>query len=168
MSIPNDKIIQDELLKLLYNSEEKMLHCKSVYDSLAKLFPELTVEEKTKKYRESLNKWANRVQFARLHLVNNGLLLNAKETKKFGYWKISLSGEEDIRSRHINMDTSDKTLNEINILINTYEDSPIVQDLFNQNSIIDAREKTICSIVQRRGQTVFREDLIKAYDRKCA
>jgi len=168
MAIPNDNIIQDELLKLLFNSEDKMLHCNVVYDELAKLFPELTIEEKTKKYRESKSKWANRVQFARLHLVNFGLLLNANETNKFGYWKISTPGEEYTRNRLIKIDSSNKMLDEINKLIHSYENSATVQEQFNVTSLVDARERILSSIVQRRGQTSFRQDLLYVYESKCA
>lgn len=168
MAIPNDNIIQDELLKLLHNTEGKMLHCNVVYDELAKLFPELTEEEKTKKYRESKSKWANRVQFARLHLVNYGLLLDAKETKKFGYWKISTSGEEYTRNRLIKNDGSNKILNEIDEIINSLEKSPNIQEQFNPTDLIDARERVLTSIVQRRGQTNFRQDLLYVYESKCA
>ncbi len=168
MSIPNDNIIQDELLKLLYNSEKKMLHCNIVYDELAKLFPELTVEEKTRKYRESKSKWANRVQFARLHLVNYGLLLSGRETNKRGYWKISILGENYTKNLLIKPDIPNKVLNEIDEIIDSLEKSPTIQEKFNHADLTDARERVLTSIVQRRGQTKFRQDLLYAYGSKCA
>lgn len=168
MAIPNDNIIQDELLKLLYNTEGKMLHCNVVYEELAKLFPELTEEEKTKKYQQSKSKWANRVQLARWLLVKYRLLLKANETKKFGYWKISTSGEEYAKNQLIKNNSSNKILNEINESIRSLENTPNVQELFNPKNLTDARERVITSIVQRRGQTNFRQDLLYVYESRCA
>jgi len=74
MSIPQDDVIQKELIILLYSYTDFRLHVHNIYEELAKLHPELTKQEKFEKYRNSLSKWANRVQFARLHLVHKGLL----------------------------------------------------------------------------------------------
>ena len=45
---------------------------------------------------------------------------------------------------------------------------PSIQGQFNPINLIDARERTISSIVQRRGQTDFRQKLLNAYEFKCA
>lgn len=168
MAIPNDKIIQDELLKLLYKTEFKMLHCNVVYDELAKLFPELTEEEKTKKYKQSKSKWANCVQFARLRLVHSGYLLNAKETKNFGYWKLSNAGEEYTKSYLVKDNSSNNMLKKIDELIKSLENSKSIQEQFNPKDLTDSRERILTSIVQRRGETDFRQVLLYVYDSKCA
>lgn len=168
MAIPNDELIQDELVKLLNNAEGKTLYCNVIYDELAKLFPDLTVIEKTRKYRESKSKWANRVQFARLHLVNEGLLLPADKINRRGYWKLSTEGENYARSLRSIKVSSDSSLIELNQIINTLEHSLSLQETFNFRDLIDGRERILTSIVQRRGQTNFRQSLLLAYEFKCA
>jgi 5-methylcytosine-specific restriction protein A len=39
---------------------------------------------------------------------------------------------------------------------------------FNPHNVIDAREKVLASIVRRRGQRVFRNSLLSAYEGRCA
>lgn len=39
---------------------------------------------------------------------------------------------------------------------------------FDASSIVDARERVLAQIVRRRGQREFRENLLAAYDRRCA
>lgn len=43
-----------------------------------------------------------------------------------------------------------------------------VTEAFSPHSIIDAREKTLASIVRRRGQPEFRQTLLEVYGAKCA
>ena len=43
-----------------------------------------------------------------------------------------------------------------------------VTDVFHPHSLIDAREKTLASIVRRRGQPEFRHTLLQAYGARCA
>lgn len=57
---------------------------------------------------------------------------------------------------------------QIEQLINSLENSPSVQEQFNPSNLTDARERILGSIVQRRGQTDFRQELLKAYEFKCA
>jgi predicted restriction endonuclease len=71
------------------------------------------------------------------------------------------------RFRLIN-NTSSNILLKIDNLIKSFENSSTFQDKFNLENLDDAREKTISSIVQRRGQTNFREELLKAYKGHCA
>ena len=73
MAIPNDEIIAEELLDLLAHTSGGRLHVHKIYDDLAKLHPELTRQELNNPYRNSKSMWANRVQFARLHLVQRRL-----------------------------------------------------------------------------------------------
>ena len=96
MAIPHDDSIQRELLTLIASRPEKRILAAVAYEELAQLHPELTDEELTEKYRNSVSKWANRVQFARLHLVNRGLLFRAGTGPNTGtgYWVVTPKGEE--------------------------------------------------------------------------
>ena len=96
MAIPDDDTIQRELLKLIASQPEKRLLASAAYEKLAQLHPELTHEERTQRYRNSVSKWANRVQFARLHLANRGLLYRAGvgANAGLGYWVITPKGED--------------------------------------------------------------------------
>ncbi len=96
MPIPDDSTIQQELLSLVTSLPEKRISATVAYERLAQLHPELTREERSEKYRNSVSKWANRVQFARLHLVNRGLLYRAGvgPYASHGYWVLTPKGEE--------------------------------------------------------------------------
>jgi len=72
MAQPNDEDVQTELLRLLSIAPEGRMHCRDVYLTLAAKFPRLTKHELEDPYRSSISHWANRVQFARLHLVEKG------------------------------------------------------------------------------------------------
>jgi hypothetical protein len=72
MALPNDENIQTELLRLLSTAPEGRMHCRDAYRILATEFPRLTKQELQDPYVSSLGHWANRVQFARLHLVEKG------------------------------------------------------------------------------------------------
>lgn len=96
MAIPDDDVIQRELLSLLSSSPNGRLHVHKVYEELAKLHPELTHQEKNEKYENSLSKWANRVQFARLHLVQRKLMYRASAgpNPAHGVWIITEEGRK--------------------------------------------------------------------------
>lgn len=96
MAIPDDDTIQRELLSLIASRLEKRVLAAAAYEQLAQLHPELTHEERTQRYRNSVSKWANRVQFARLHLANRGFLYRAGfgPNASPGYWIITPKGEE--------------------------------------------------------------------------
>ena len=96
MTIPDDFVIQNEILSLLASSPDGRLHLHKVYDELSKLHPELTYEEKNKKYVNSKSEWANRVQFARLHLANRGLIYKAEAgpSPARGVWIITEAGRK--------------------------------------------------------------------------
>lgn len=96
MAIPDDYVIQTELLALLASSPNGRLQVRNVYEELAKLHPELTHQEKNQRYENSLSKWANRVQFARLHLVNRGLVFSAGKgpNPSHGVWIITEAGKK--------------------------------------------------------------------------
>lgn len=95
MAIPNDDIIQQELIALIASKPDKRVHASNAYEELARLHPEITQQELIERYQNSVSKWANRVQFARLHLVNKGLLYraNAVSNASTGYWMLTPDGE---------------------------------------------------------------------------
>jgi hypothetical protein len=101
MALPHDEVLQLELMDLLMSAPEGQMHCRDVYQILATRFPALTNEELTVPYRNSISHWANRVQFARLHLVEKRWLLRRYAGDGPGYWKVSAEGRKalvDLRS----------------------------------------------------------------------
>jgi len=92
MSIPHDLDITIEMLRLLSKAPGGRMHCNDVYDSLARFFPQLSHDEKTIPYQNSKSKWANVVQFARLHCVLMGFIYRPDEGVSRGYWKITEAG----------------------------------------------------------------------------
>lgn len=89
--LPHDQEIQIELLNLLASAPGGRLHCQDVYSTLAQSFPRLTDDEMTAPYERSLSLWANRVQWARQHLLDQGLLIPYSEDNR-SYWTISPEG----------------------------------------------------------------------------
>jgi predicted HNH restriction endonuclease len=100
MPIPDDDTLQSELLEFLVHEPEEKATVWRVYEQLALLHPELTEAEKTEKYQNSASLWANRVQFARLHLANAGLLYraNAVASAPRNVWKLTPRGVERARA----------------------------------------------------------------------
>jgi len=100
MTIPHDNAIKKELLFLLASSPGGRLQVQKIYEKLARLHPELTEQEKYDRYRNSLSKWANSVQFARLHLVNEGMIYRAGAGPRaaYGEWIITEKGRK--RAEH--------------------------------------------------------------------
>ena len=94
MPIPDDDTLQRDLLVFLANEPENRADVWRVYEQLALLHPEVTESERTEKYQNSASLWANRVQFARLHLANSGLLYRANATPDAprSVWKLTPSG----------------------------------------------------------------------------
>lgn len=64
--------------------------------------------------------------------------------------------------------TNSNVLDQIDEIMISLENSPTLQEQFNPSNVTDARERTLNSIVQRRGQAEFRQELLKAYEFKCA
>jgi len=95
MSLPHDEEIQTALLRLLADAPHRRMHCQDIYQELARNFPCLTEDEKTVPYRNSVSQWANRVQFARLHLVDKGWLLHPSMSSR-AVWAISDKGRTAI------------------------------------------------------------------------
>jgi putative restriction endonuclease len=57
---------------------------------------------------------------------------------------------------------------EVELLARMYEQRRLIEAPFDPRSSLDARERAIAQIVQRRGQAEFRRQLLVAYDGKCA
>ncbi len=101
MAIPHDDIIKKELLSLLASTPNGRMDVQKIYEKLAKLHPELTEREKYDRYRNSLSKWANRVQFSRLHLVDQGMIHRAGTGLRAvnGVWIITEKGRKCAEGR---------------------------------------------------------------------
>ena len=92
MSIPSDLDIKSELLYLLSNAQNGTMHCNDVYEELSKSFPQLTNDEMKVPYCHSKSKWANSVQFVRLHCVLEGLIYRSNEASPRGFWTLTEKG----------------------------------------------------------------------------
>lgn len=94
MVIPKDRELKAALLKYLAGCPGHRAHAQQCYTDLEPFFPDLTVDEVTQRYQASVSKWANSVQFARLHLVNDGLIYRAGEgpNPAKGVWILTPAG----------------------------------------------------------------------------
>lgn len=95
MALPSDESIQIELMQLLSSAPNGEMHCRDVYRALEKRFPALTWDEVSVPYRNSVSHFANRVQFAREHLVEKGWLLRPAAGSGRGIWKVSSKGRAE-------------------------------------------------------------------------
>lgn len=93
--IPHDERIQRALLAYLFSRPCARASAKACYDELADGFPELTFEEVSERYQNARSKWANRVQFARLHLVEQGFIYRAGSgpDPRHGEWILTEAGK---------------------------------------------------------------------------
>lgn len=96
MAIPPNADIERELLILLAHSPGGRLRAADCYDELVEVFSEVTAEERTLKFQNSVSQWANRVQFCRQHLVDRGFIYPAEvgPDPEYGVWIITPSGRE--------------------------------------------------------------------------
>lgn len=103
MSLPDCKSTEYGLLRLLRDAPGGAMHCQDVYRLLAREFPGLTREDTSGPYRQSLSRWANHVQFARLHLVLRLEILPYSPSTR-GIWIISMRGRRALEKfeAHIN------------------------------------------------------------------
>ena len=94
MGIPHDHDIQQQLVRYLAGRPGHRAHAQECYSALEPLFPDLTHDETTLRYQTSVSKWANAVQFARLHLVNDGLIYRAGDgpLASKGVWILTPDG----------------------------------------------------------------------------
>lgn len=92
MAIPHDDHIQYALLELLAFQPGGKMQSMDVYQDLAQRFPQLTEGDLHDKYRNSVSHWANRVQFAVLHMRKQGWLLHDSVAGERGLWTITEKG----------------------------------------------------------------------------
>jgi hypothetical protein len=92
MALPSDEEIQTELMRLLLKTPGHKMRSGDVYTKLAESFPGLTHDERTVPYQNSVSHWANRVQFAVLHLRKMGWLRSPAMGGR-GVWEISPQGK---------------------------------------------------------------------------
>ncbi len=109
MALPDDYRIQIELLDLLSTAPEGKMRTRDIYSALAQRFPQLTRDETEVPYRNSVSHWANRVQFARLHLVELGYILRPHARGR-GVWAISAEGRKALTDKQA---LADKLLAEL-------------------------------------------------------
>lgn len=95
MSLPDYDSTEYALLRLLRHAPGGAMHCQDVYRLLASEFPQLTSEDTSGPYRRSLSRWANHVQFARLHLVLRLEVLPYSPSSR-GIWIISIRGRRTL------------------------------------------------------------------------
>lgn len=91
MTLPRDEEIQTELMRLLTSQPEQKMESAAVYVELAEKFPALTPGERTVPYRNAVSHWANRVQFAVLHLRKIGWL-SSPHVGERGVWEVTAKG----------------------------------------------------------------------------
>jgi restriction system protein len=94
MAIPSEKDIELPLLQELeaVGGEAKP---KTLYDKVAKHFPQLTANDKKARHPKSgITIWTNRVQWARQHLVNKGEI----DASTYGVWKITERGSARLKA----------------------------------------------------------------------
>lgn len=77
--IPRNDEIKSELISYLLDHPGRRASAGQCYGALSEQFPALTWDELNVKYQNSVSKWANRVQFARLHLVQSGYVYRGGE-----------------------------------------------------------------------------------------
>lgn len=89
--IPSENEIRRALLMELYACKDHASTPENMYNELVNYFEEQLEDSEFEPYRNSKNKWANEIQWTRQHLVNEGLILSAKQNKR-NEWKLSDSG----------------------------------------------------------------------------
>ena len=88
MAFPHDDRIVEELLKYIARQPGGRIHGPQSYEPLADAFPELTPDDRKTRVPTGELRWESKVRFARLKLVERGLLFPAKEgpDPKRGIW----------------------------------------------------------------------------------
>ena len=88
MAIPSEKDIELPLLREIEAAGGEA-RPSELYDKVARHFPQLTPSDQTVRHQRSgLLIWANRVAWARQHLVNKGEV----DASTYGIWKITERG----------------------------------------------------------------------------
>lgn len=95
MSIPNDALIQWELLKLLHSAPACGMPTDVVYVDLAKVFPCLSREDRSEPYSADKSgcRWNTAVRSAREKLKVRGYV--SRHTER-GYWALTEQGHLEV------------------------------------------------------------------------
>lgn len=94
MAFPHDDLIVERLLQLLASRPSGRSHGPDTYAPLADSFPELTSEDRQSRVPTGELRWESKVRFARLKLVERGLVYPAKAgpEPKRGVWIVTEAG----------------------------------------------------------------------------
>lgn len=193
--LPSGRRVQEPLLLFIYyhGGTDYQIHARDSYEPIAD-FLNLSQEERTITRHDrnpddnkTESKWHNNIQYARMDLAN---------PKKFGYldksphgiWKLSKEGisaaqrliknNPDLANRirllgyvpdgtHLKNEVSE-IKDQIEQIIHSKEKELTVAKQFDPENIMDSRERTLASVVQRRGQPEFRQRLLDIYKGACA
>jgi hypothetical protein len=101
MALPSDDEICYALMALLRERFPGRMHCTDVYQHLEREFPQLTWDDTRLPYQNSRSHFANRVQFAVLHLRQQGWLMRPSVSGR-GYWELSKKAWDHWSRRHPN------------------------------------------------------------------
>jgi len=88
MTVPLQKSIELPLLKVIADGGGS-LRLREAVEKVEKYFPELTDEDRASRLKSGGNKWINRVQWVRQHLIGKGEL----DSPEWGVWRITDSGK---------------------------------------------------------------------------
>jgi restriction endonuclease Mrr len=110
MALPGDELIQAELMRLLMKQPGQKLDSAAAYTKLAESFPQLTHDETHIPYQNSVSHWANRVQFAVLHLRKQGWL-RSPDVGERGVWEVTPEGRDTWKKQD---ELGNKLLDELN------------------------------------------------------
>lgn len=120
MAIPNEESIKEVILKELYQHRDKgySLTAQETYRNTSEYFEDtLTDNEVYERYQNSKSKWANAVQWARKHLIDEGLLLPQTKSGR-NKWILSETGIKIGRKLYLEMmDGEDMYHDELEITI---------------------------------------------------
>lgn len=193
MRLPSGRRVQEPLLLFIYyhGGTDYQIHARDSYEPVAdflNLSPEertITRHDRNPDDNKTESDWHNRVQFARRDLVNLGYFDNSTDR---GIWKLSKDGisaaqrliknNSDLANRirlfgsvsdgaHLKNEVSE-IKDQIEQIIHSKEKELTVAKQFDPENIMDSRERTLASVVQRRGQPEFRQRLLDIYKGACA
>ncbi|HUH75639.1 MAG TPA: HNH endonuclease [Chitinophagales bacterium] len=120
MAIPEEALIKEAILKELYQCKdtEYSLTAQETYQNTYYYFEDaLTDDEVNIRYENSASKWANAVQWARKHLIDEGLLLPLIKSGR-NRWTLSEKGIKKGKELYlIMMDGEDMYPDELEIQI---------------------------------------------------
>jgi hypothetical protein len=189
MAFPSNKEIESPLLnEIALAGGEVSIRGREIYAKVARYFPGLTDEDLAMPHCPSCNAWENRVQWARLKLVQKGEILDWRAAGKQGLWRITEKGlarvnreavsppptslevteEETDEHRKVHAEVQ-KQLEEIGAILGKYSRREYRQDIYRYDVVWKDSERlpraTHAFEVQHRGNVVEALGKLKhAYD----